>query len=185
MDCESIEAVVAPPFHQQPVLRTPLASQVTKEIFLERFRKEILDRFNFSLCSQIRIEGKETLADIKQRRNILKQRIPIGINAVTRALEAACYGKRPAPSLVVLTSDLHPPTLQAHIPVLAAQLRTPVFLLPGDASSEELGKLLGTKRVAALAFLPHAAVYQMTSQEEQVHGAVDSFVAFVRGKLEP
>jgi ribosomal protein L7Ae-like RNA K-turn-binding protein len=179
MDCETLASVAAP--FETPI-RTPLVSQLTKEIFIERFQKEIVGRFQFSLSSQLRVDGPSSLQDVKSRRTVLKQRILVGTNACTRALEAAVYSKGSCPMLLVLAADLNPPTILAHIPVLAKQTRVPILLLPGRASIE-LGKALGAKKVAILCFQPHVPVYQGTLVEQEVHGAVDSFVDFMLQKL--
>lgn len=183
MDCDSIETVVAAPSISRSFVTTPLASEITKEIFFERFKKEILTRFGFSLSSQIMILNDEPLENAKERRNLLKQRMQVGINSCTRALEAAVYGKAPAPLLLVLNSDVHPTAVTSHLPILAQQSRVPVLLLPGNSSSSELGNILGTKKIAALAFVPHVSVYQESEEAKRVHTAVDSFVDFVRGKI--
>jgi ribosomal protein L7Ae-like RNA K-turn-binding protein len=179
MDCESIECIPTP---QQFILKTPVASVLTKEIFFDRFQKEILKPFRFTLSSQLQILEGESLEQVKQRRSLLQHRMVCGINAVTRMLEAAIYSKGPVPLLLVLTTDVYP-SVTAHLPILAQQIRVPILLLPGVQSSAELGKLLGTKNVAALAFVSHHDVCKMNDDEGKVHAAVDSLANFVRGKL--
>jgi ribosomal protein L7Ae-like RNA K-turn-binding protein len=179
MDCETLESVAAP--FETPI-RTPLVSQLTKEIFMDRFQKEIVSRYQFSLSSQLRGDDPSSLQEVKSRRTVLKQRILVGTNACTRALESAVFSKGLSPLLLVVAADLHPPTILAHIPVLAKQTRVPILLLPGRASFE-LGKALGTKKVAILCFQPHVPVHEATEAEEEVNGSVDSFVDFMLQKL--
>jgi ribosomal protein L7Ae-like RNA K-turn-binding protein len=180
MDCETLSSVAAP--FETPI-RTPLVSQLTKEIFIERFQKEILVRFHYSLSNQMLVEPPSSLEDVMSQRTVLKKRILVGTNACTRALEAAVYGKGSSPLLLVLAADLNPPTILAHTPVLAKQTRVPILLLPGLASAE-LGKALGTKKVAIMCFQPHVPIYRGDLVERDVHGAVDSFVDFMLQKLQ-
>lgn len=187
MDCESIETIPCPLVvgqQQQCIMvKTPVATVLTKEIFLDRFQKEILQPFRFSLSSQIQICEGETLEQVKARRDVLQKRIVCGINAVTSTLEAAVCCKAPIPLLLVLTIDVYP-SLTAHLPILAQQIPVPILLLPGAQSSSELGKLLGTKKVAALAIVPPLhADYNMADDECRVHAAVNSLARFIRDKI--
>lgn len=186
LDIETLQTVPTIPSLVSPpaLIRTDLASQLAKELFLERFQKEVVIPFRYSLSSQLQIDTN--LEDAMRRRELLKQRIPVGTNACTRVLEAASYEKGPAPILLVVAAEgIKPPTMLLHIPVLARQLRVPLLLLPGEASAEELGKLLGIKRVAILAFLPHINIYRegTPAVEAELHSAVNSFVEFVRTKV--
>jgi ribosomal protein L7Ae-like RNA K-turn-binding protein len=219
MDCESIEVVVNAPVvvgadsietsknhddnsKHDRVLRIPAASIHLTELFFERFQVEILKRYRYSLSSQIRIfeeDDEDIIRTIKRDRSILQQRIKIGINSCTRVLEAllrqnendtSIEGTKQTAMLLVLTTDIKPPTIQAHLPVLASQVSPPVpiMLLSGSSSSSEFGKLLGTKNVSAVVFLSQnrAEDDQATVREEetkQVHFAVDSFVDYVRRKI--
>jgi len=123
MDCESVDTVVAPvgggnrhnqqqqQQQQQQLIQTPLASQLTSEIFLDRLQKEILTPFRFSLSSQLQLldhnDGKEdTVHAAKERRRVLQSRLRIGLNACIRALEEACSG-----STIYGTGGPQPPTL--------------------------------------------------------------------------
>jgi ribosomal protein L7Ae-like RNA K-turn-binding protein len=182
MDCESLSSVVSP-FTETPI-HTPVVSQLTKEIFLERFQKEILSRFHFSLSSQLRVESDSSVEDAKIIRAVLKRRILVGTNACTRALEASAYSQGVAPLLTVLAEDVQPPTILAHIPVLAKQSNVPILLLADWRASFELGKLLGTRKVAILCFQSQVPVNPGTLLEQQVHGAVDSFAEFMLQKLQ-
>jgi hypothetical protein len=108
----------ASPFLQQqqqqeqfsPFLHTPLlATAVTRDIFLERFQKEIIDRFQFSLhygggsvssstllSSSTTLPGDEESSFTDDARHChlqLKRRIVVGFNACTKALQQSswCY----------------------------------------------------------------------------------------------
>jgi hypothetical protein len=205
MDCESIGAVISSPLHVEKqgtsditsntgILRTPPASDHTTALFYERFEIEILKRFRFSLSSQIQIlEDDVPVHTIKRNRMILQQRIRVGINACTRSLEASlrCVNDRQRleeqPVLLILTSDITPPTIQAQLPVLASQMSppVPVLLLSGSSSSTELGKLLGTKHVASIVFMSKGCSHDLNIErvdDQLVHSAVDSFVDYIRKK---
>jgi len=202
MDCESIETVVS----GSRVLRTPAASQLTQDLLMDRFKKEIVKPFRFSLSSQIQLldrrelgveEGEEDTEDTvqaaKERRQQIRARLRIGINACTRALEAACYEGERAPSLLVLTTSSSyttssDPSISAHLPALAQRAQVPLLLLPSTTAATELGTLLGIPRVTALVFVPqnqHGVSSSALSadQAERLHAAVDSFVEFTRGKV--
>lgn len=212
MDCESVDTVVAlvgsgnrhDKDQQQQLLliQTPLASQLTSEIFLDRLQKEILTPFRFSLSSQIQLleyDGKDdTVHAAKERRRALQSRLCIGLNACIRALEEACRystnssagtGDSQPPTLLVLTNDAaginnNNSNTALHVLVaLAHRTRTPLLRLP--LSSKELGQCLGTKHVTALTFLPpsRCGKVAVSVEHQQLHAAVDSFVDFMRDKV--
>lgn len=182
MDCESIAAVPMPYLEPEFILKSQVATVVTKEIIFDRIRKEIVEPFRYSLSSKMKILEGESLEGVKARRSWLRKRIICGTNAVARVLEAAVNCKeKSAPLLLLLMIDAHP-SLMSHLPILAQQCRVPLLLLPG--TSVELGKMMGTKKVAALAFVPHHAVFKVPNDESRVHAAVDSLVEFVRGKID-
>jgi ribosomal protein L7Ae-like RNA K-turn-binding protein len=205
MDVESIESLPYPLMDAPSnVLRTPVAALLTKDIFVDRFRKEILQPFRFTLSSQLQVMDGESLEDVKERRTLLRQRILVGINGVTRALELAVAATKPrttssdiavsaaldnAPLLIVLSTDV-PPTVTMQIPILAKQLGVPVLLLPGMQTSHELGELLGIRTVAAMAIVPNIhnmeTMCKSTTMKtaDHVNNAVDSFAAFMIGKVE-
>jgi ribosomal protein L7Ae-like RNA K-turn-binding protein len=206
MDVESIESLPYPLMDAPSnVLRTHVAALLTKDIFMDRFRKEILQPFRFTLSSQLQVMDGESLEDVKERRTLLRQRILVGINAVTRALELAVAATKPtttgssdiavkaalvnAPLLIVLSTDV-PPTVTMQIPILAKQLGVPVLLLPGMQTSHELGELFGIRTVAAMAIVPNIhnieTMCKSTTMKtaDHVNNAVDSFAAFMIGKVE-
>lgn len=181
LDCQSL-STIASPFGENPI-RTTVVSEFTKELVLDRFNKEILTRYNFSLSSQLRVDNDVSLHDMLECRKILQSRILVGVNRCTTALEQACYRGGMKSILLIVSGDVEPPTMLSHIPVLAHQTHTPVLLLPGPASND-LGRLLGTKRVALVCFLAHDGDTPMVALEQGVHQAVDSFVAFAVSKIQ-
>jgi hypothetical protein len=98
------------------MIRTPMASSTTKDIFLDRFRKEVVEKFKFSAASpkatsaagtgggtvvgtmKDSSESKDITDDpvhSQQRiRELLRRRISIGLNECTRALESAALIRR-------------------------------------------------------------------------------------------
>jgi hypothetical protein len=94
------------------MIRTPLASGTTKGIFLDRLRKEIVDKYGFSAASPRttrsagsgnKVRSKEDTSDgsvkdavhSQQRlHRLLRQRIAVGFNECTRVLESAVGRQR-------------------------------------------------------------------------------------------
>jgi hypothetical protein len=225
MDCDSIEAVVlvqgpklfadnkstlsslSSNVHSRKnsnddmIIRTPMASPNVGELFLERFQIEIVNRFRYTLSSQIRLlHENDSIEAIKKYRSVLKKRVLVGINACTRhfewclkVMETDCNNMKSSPLeerplLLVLATDVMPPTIMAHLPVLANRFSPPIqiFLLPGKSSSIDLGKILGTKKVAALLFTSQRNIFvddELKMNDDRVHRAVDSFVEFMLQKL--
>lgn len=124
----------------------------------------------------------------QEKREFLRTRMIMGINQCSKLLEEAFLSaeqkekKESAPTLIILARDVFPPTMVAHIPVLASRLDIPLLLLPGKASVE-LGQALGTKKTSILAFLP--ASQQDAEDLDPRHQAIDSFVKFVAAKVPP
>ena len=196
------------PLQQQPLSRhfqTPIASPLTEEIFLDRLQKEILTPFRFSLSDQIQLldNAVDTVPSAKLRRQWLQSRLRVGLNACLRLLEDADapLNGNPArdatvvalPTLVVITSEAttSASSTAAHyaLAMLAHQVGTPLLVLP-TTSSRDLGRRLGTKHVTAMAFVgecqnsPDGAPSGLPpTEQDQVHTAVASFVAFVRDKI--
>ena len=189
LDNESLACVASP----SGPIRTPVVCNVTKEIVLDRLDKEICKPFQFSLSvprqqrqQVLRPDGTmetikrpakrlKTEATTSSANAVLKSRLKIGTNECTRALEKAVAKDGPAPSLVLLARDVHPPTILAHIPYLAKQVGTPILLLPGKASWD-LGRTLGTKKVTILLFMP-------TQDKDDEHSRIDSLVDFIKSKV--
>jgi hypothetical protein len=172
MDCETLTVIPSPPSFQSSVVRTAIASQHLEDIFLERFQKEIVQKCFFSLSPPPYLEAEDNHAfNSKRCRILLKQRILVGTNACTRALEAAAAAgidnappkKQPSPAvlkplLVVVVVAGDSPSLPVvtpwvHIPVLTHTLTVPLLLLSSSASPL-LARLLRAKKVSVLTFLP-------------------------------
>ena len=123
----------------------------------------------------------------QEKREFLRTRMIMGINQCSKLLEEAFLSaeqqeqkKESAPTLIILARDVFPPTMVAHIPVLASRLDIPLLLLPGKASVE-LGQALGTKKTSILVFLPSSQ--QDAEDLDPRHQAIDSFVKFVAAKV--
>ena len=137
------------------------------------------------------VEREPTLSDL-----VVKKRLIVGVNQCTRALEAAANNTTRKPSLVLLSRDVRPPTIVAHIPVLCRQMDIPAVVLPGRASVE-LGKAVGGRSVAVAMFLPRSTATDdeekktMTSngdgpsanQIQECHRRIDSYVKFALSKI--
>ena len=139
------------------------------------------------------IEREPTLSDL-----VVKKRLIVGVNQCTRALEAAANNTTRKPSLVLLSRDVRPPTIVAHIPVLCRQMDIPTVVLPGRASVE-LGKAVGGRSVAVAMFLPRSTATDdeekektapacdgdgpSTSQIQECHRRIDSYVKFALSKI--
>lgn len=177
--------------------------------------------------TQIRGGNKKLEAQSHHRSNPLlelwKERIVLGTNQCTRILERTMGGsgttenndashtiqKAVLPSLIVLARDVYPPTMLAHVPVLARRYDIPLLLLPGRASVE-LGKAMGLKRTSVLLFLPRKTTTEICSEmastkstngKEQAkldesigiqddvaglhHARFDSFVDFIKTHIIP
>ena len=188
-------ACVAAPFSTEHSIRTPVASDLLKQVWMDRFQKEILIPFQFTL-SRNKSNAQEDTDSC--RTNILRQRMLVGTNQCTRALEAKIMSQSTdsVPILVVMARDIYPPTILSHIPVLVDQLNRrrnddhaakkislPILLLPGRASSE-MGALLGTKKVAILVFLSKSTTRDDDKEAATWHHRIDSLVTFIRDKLE-
>jgi hypothetical protein len=208
-DNESLSFVASPygPIH------TPLTSILTKEIVLERLKKEIVDRFGLTLSVPRRRhhrltksgqlqkcqdrnprEKKERIENTDPKIKLLRSRMLFGVNQCTRALETIMASKKTqdappvvaSPSrtaVILLGRDLHPPNILSHIPLLAKETNTPIILLPGKASAE-LGAVLGIKKVGILLFLPRAGDnVEMSVEDARLHSQIDSFIEFTMSKF--
>ena len=213
LDSESIDCLASPHGRTCQPVRTPVLSADDRDILIDRLRKEVVDKFGFTLSRKAErsraaggrdggggsgsgggvtftmggggikmvVEGDDTLnteeenEDKKGRKKkrprpspaereptladlVVKMRLVVGVNQCTRALEAAANNankKNCKPSLVLLSRDVRPPTILAHVPVLCQQMGIPAVVLPGRASVE-LGKAVGGRSVAVALFLPRS-----------------------------
>ena len=116
---------------------------------------------------------------------------------ISRALEAAANNNKTCkPSLVLLSRDVRPPTIMAHIPILCRQMGIPAVVLPGRASVE-LGKAVGGRSVAVAVFLPRSTDDEeeekktatsngdgpSASQMQECHRRIDSYIKFALSKI--
>ena len=197
LDCPSLVQVLGFPSseflsgqQEQDYVATPVASDVTKGIFLDRLVKEIVKPFGSKKTS-----GGDTLVLVngkleKRRENntarkegdskrhpVWSQRIRMGTNQCLRELEASTVDTESPKniSLLVLARDIYPPTMLAHAPVLAKKLDLPLLMLPGKGSSE-LGRALGVKKTSILLFLS-------STETDPSNVAVNSFVDFVVSQI--
>jgi ribosomal protein L7Ae-like RNA K-turn-binding protein len=196
LDCASLVQVVDFPSatgKKGKLITTEVASDVVKEIFLERLVKEIVkpyrpSRVNDGGESFVMVDGtlqkrkiqKEKKNDDKSTKNdeasIWKQRVKIGTNQCLQVLDSSLPdNKTSAPSLLVLARDIYPPTMLAHVPAVAQKLGIPLLMLPGKASLE-LGQAIGIKKTSIILFLRSTAT-------DSKNMALNSFVAFVISQI--
>ena len=175
-----------------PVITAPL-DPIDKEILLERFKIELLDRCNFFTRRPQAKDGDDVSTEEK-RSVAINQCLIIGTNECTRALEKMTKKKcgkinfNPqchfSPSLIMLARDLRPPTILAHIPILCKQIGIPIVLLPGKASSD-VGKLLHRKRAAVLLLCTYDEYHlgECSDVERDVSNRISSFINFAISKI--
>ena len=189
---ESLEVVAS---ISGPIITAPVAN-VDKNILLERFKIELLDRFNFFGSSYGTKKGQREITLEEMRSTAMHKLLVVGTNKCTRTLELSmnklaesCGDDKASqfplkPLLIMLARDLRPPTILAHVPFFAKQLGIPIVLLPGKASSD-LGKLLKRKRAAVILFCIYDETYEETCNnvEKDVANRIKSFVDFARSKI--
>jgi hypothetical protein len=114
---------------------------------------------------------------------------------------------RLSPLLVVIAAEgMRPsPVTMTHLPVLADRLGVPVLLLPDPSARRELGRVLGIRSASVVVFLSpsssssspnspsasgsveptnsHAGPRESRGELSQAEADLDSFVAFLRGKV--
>eukprot|EP00903_Cladosiphon_okamuranus_P006346 g6216.t1 len=109
--------------------------------------------------------GKEVVALLKEggsQKDAVRRRLRLGINEVTKFLEAtatalaaASYdpnARSPSTTTTASTSDVRPSRLMEHIHALVKLTATPYLVLSG--SSRSLGRVFGCKTMAAMAICP-------------------------------
>lgn len=158
------------------IVATNVASEATKEIFLDRFAKEIVEPFRPAPPT-----GRETFQSTRKKKpetkgGLWKERLAMGTNQCLRILENGIKDESaPKPSLMVLARDIYPPTMLVHVPVMAKRLDIPVLLLPGKASNE-IGQAVGIKKTSILLFLS-------SKTNDQANATINSFVDFVKSDM--
>lgn len=138
LENESLAFVASP---WGTILRTKVASNHVKEIFLERLHKEIVKPFDKQKGKRKRgLSVVETTAILTKEEKtrldrIWNQRIVVGTNQCTRVLERIMIqsnnnnnttptsnNTKDMPLLLVLARDIYPPTILSHIPVMVEQI---------------------------------------------------------------
>ena len=180
-DNQSLDLVASPlgPIRTTHVI----ISDLDKDILLNRLSIEIIQKFQFTLSPKTIISSstntsssKLSLSTKKSKKrcrnseiancststtnissliqNVVKQRLITGTNQCTRAIIAYKNQNQSntRPSLVIACREIRPPTILAHIPFLCQELNIPFMILPGKASNE-LGTVLGGKRVSILVLM--------------------------------
>ncbi len=175
------------------IVSTNVVSDAMKEIFLDRFVKEIVLPFRPSKVkggdSFVMVNGelrKKQVPSTSVTTTIAthvgmtwRERLRIGTNQCHKILEQNMKGDTdaPKPMLIVLARDIYPPTMLASVPVMAKRIGIPILLLPGKASNE-LGQALSIKKASILLFV------RALSQNSE-HEKINSFLDFVFSELLP
>lgn len=185
---------------QADLITTQVASDVAKDIFLDRLVKEIVEPFRpkkannddsyfVMVNGKLRKQRKEgsskkggNQADDKKDDDVWNERVRIGTNQCLRILESVISRNTRIdekssmdPSLLVMARDIYPPTMLAHAPAIAQKLSIPLLMLPGKAS-DDIGRALGIKKTSILLFLS-------STKTDASHAAVNSFVDFVASQI--
>ena len=223
VDNDSIEVVAS---FWGPIQTIPI-TDIVKDIIFDRFSIEIIDKYKFSFTNRKSNKSRTNVTNNEPRRkkkrstperpddsqpkedsaitqellvsqSIIRQRIIIGTNQVTRLLETYARVKSPKPLLVFLTNDMRPPTMVMHIPCICRQLGIPILVIPGSQSSLELGKIVGVKNASIIAFTSRLCIEEDPPMEadetlsnmesvflsaESCQSDIDSFVNFVKTKV--
>lgn len=176
------------------LVSTPVVSDGNKEIFLDRFVKEVIKPFRFPkenggagfamVNGQLkkRTHPKKEKAETMNG-NAWNRRIIMGTNQCLRYLDRCMKEgapRPPRPGLIVLARDIYPPTMLAHVPVISKRLRIPLVLLAGKASNE-LGQAVGIRKVSIIVFLDFGGNGVGSSDDSKV----DSFIHFVQSNIIP
>jgi hypothetical protein len=109
------------------------ASPMLQELFLSRLQQEIVQRFQFSLRRSQEDDSDARAVDIIRR--TIQQRLVVGTNVGTRALERYVSDeKAPRPDLVVLALDKSSSAaaftrMLDHVPEMTRQLSCPILIL--------------------------------------------------------
>lgn len=186
-ECDSPALVPLPDLlgsDQPPYLATNIASPVVKEIFLDRFQKEIVEKFHFSPKSQVthQPESECDPTDAKITRSILKERIIVGFSQCSKLLQSDDANVERPLEFIVLSSDFEPAHFAIHFPILARKLDVPLLLLP--ESTVELGRLLRIRSAGVLAFRARAPTTTQGVREDSIHQSIDSFVQFIKTQMQ-
>lgn len=206
IDNDSLEIIATP----IGPIRTFAVSQNDKDIILDRLKKEIIDRFHFTLSPKNSSSSKKQkivpIGDSnkeeqqKKMTAFAKARIVVGTNSCTRTFEKISRAELSSNlvmvkenakkedaigvSLCILARDVRPASVLSHIPYLCQLHDIPIVLLPGKASFE-LGKLLGCKKTSVLLFREDSCPEITTGAEKKWEKQKDSLVDFIKSKIPP
>ena len=243
---ESLELVASP---IGPIMTYP-TSKINADIILDRLRKEIVEKFHYTLSpvgvgvrsskksgqgsKRRRIHQNDDDIEEKKARlsRLAKSRIVVGVNSCTRtfrafyqhqnqgkvhidvdeqgkndpsnsntksmeinaaskstddSLNAEINSSARRPSLCILSRDIRPTTILAHIPFFCQQVGVPILLLPGRAS-KDLGSMLGGKNASVLLFTERSRSDDdddgtSSKDNKKSHDLIDSFIEFAKEKI--
>ena len=174
MDCESLARV---PSHDGSCVDTAVADSHTQEIFLERFRKEIVERLHYTLTIDTKPADD---SDAAKSKLVVSKRILVGVNACSKLLQEPSESAPETSIGIIVCCDV--PSLLSHVPVCAKQRDIPILLLP-QSCCRMLGEMIGIRRASIILFLQSKQATERTEEADAIHGAIDSFVDFVCNKL--
>jgi ribosomal protein L7Ae-like RNA K-turn-binding protein len=206
IDNDSLEIIATP----IGPIRTFAVSQNDKDIILDRLKKEIIDRFHFTLSPKnssaskkqkvIPIDDSDKEDQHRKMTAFAKTKIVVGTNSCTRAFEKISRaeissdldmvkkdGKNKEAidfSLCILARDVRPASVLSHIPYLCQLHDIPIVLLGGKASYD-LGRLLGCKKTSVLLFKKDSCPEIITGTKKKWEKQIDSLVEFLKSKIPP
>ena len=173
--------------NQIETIKSDVVDDVVKEVFLDRFAKEIVKPFAPDRNSDGQFVMKDgKLQKTKQTRTgnktpietIWNKRIRVGTNQCLRVLDASMNDpSAPKPLLCVCARDIYPPTMLAQVPAVTKKLNIPLVILGGKASSE-LGRAIGLRKASIIIIL------ETSSGSDESHSAIDSFCSYARTLVE-
>lgn len=168
------------PFAEHDTTKSEVVSDVVKELFLDRFVKEITkpfapdrnDNSQFVIRNGKLQKAKQSHAG-KKTESIWNQRIIVGTNQCLRILDAAMSGSTAQkPLLCVCARDVYPPTMLTQVPIQTKKLSIPLVILGGKASTE-LGKAMGFRKASI-------AIILESRDTDESHSKIDSFCSYAR-----
>lgn len=201
IDNDSLELVASP----IGPIRTYAVTHLDKDIILERLKKEIVDKFHFTLSPSTssrpskrkRVElppqGDTEIMEKKLKmQRFMKDRMIIGTNSCSRAFENSVRTKEKREkstessskiSLCVLSRDVRPASILSHIPYLCQLHNVPILMLPGKAS-HDLGRTLGGKKVSVLLFMcGTTGSNDLKGVEKKWQQQINSYIDFIKAKI--
>ena len=184
--------------HHPVLLKTPLLDNVSCDIFLDRFRKEITIPFRINLSRKVDRLSK----DVQLHRTVFMQRVTVGVNTCAKILEgevsslsikndekegvgAGGVNKvRSVPMLVVLvnTTTAEDTLCLAHIVSLCHSCKVPILLLPSKSGSTttSLGRALGIRRASVITFLSQGDAQECPKMQSGMDSFIKHWLGMVR-----